>query len=167
MNFVETFIDKYNLVTGAVVTLLTYLLGKHWMLFAAYLIFNVVDWLTGWMKSRLLGKESSLVGLKGIIKKFGYWIMIALSFGISVIFIEIGDVIGVDLQVTSLLGWLVLASLIINEIRSIVENLVESGYHVPVILTKGLSVAHTIINDKTSGTTDSNENDDHDTPKNV
>ena len=46
--------------------------------------------------------------------------MIMVGFGASAIFIEIGVVIGVDLQITTLLGWFVLASLLINEIRSIV-----------------------------------------------
>ena len=40
----------------------------------------------------------------------------------------------------------VLASLLVNEIRSICENFVEAGYHVPVILIKGLEVADKIVN---------------------
>ncbi|WP_370457427.1 phage holin family protein [Catenibacterium sp. BIOML-A1] len=39
------------------------------------------------------------------------------------------------------LGWYVLISLIINEYRSILENLVEAGFDVPQILVKGLEVA--------------------------
>lgn len=49
--------------------------------------------------------------------------MIMVAFGASAVFIEIGKTIGVDLQVTTLLGWFVLASLLINEIRSILEIL--------------------------------------------
>ncbi len=54
--------------------------------------------------------------------------------------------IGVDLQVTTLLGWFVLASLLINEIRSILENFVEAGLNVPVVLIKGLEVADKLVN---------------------
>ena len=43
--------------------------------------------------------------------------MIMVAFGASAVFIEIGKTIGVDLQVTTLLGWFVLASLLINEIK--------------------------------------------------
>ena len=39
-----------------------------------------------------------------------------------------------------------LASLLVNEIRSIVENFVEAGFNVPVILIKGLEVADKAIN---------------------
>ena len=54
--------------------------------------------------------------------------------------------IGIDLGVTTLLGWFVLASLIVNEARSIVENFVEAGYDVPKILTTGLQVADEKLN---------------------
>ena len=72
--------------------------------------------------------------------------MIMVAFGSSAVFIEIGKVIGVDLGITTLLGWFVLASLLINEIRSIVESFVEAGYNVPKALTKGLEVADKVVN---------------------
>lgn len=55
--------------------------------------------------------------------------------------------LGVDFHVTTLLGWFVLASLCINEVRSIIENLVQCGYNVPSVLTKGLEVADKLINE--------------------
>ena len=54
----------------------------------------------------------------GVMKKLGYWIMILSAFGIGAVFIEIGEIIGIELGVTTMLGWFVLASLSINEIRS-------------------------------------------------
>lgn len=72
--------------------------------------------------------------------------MIAVAFGAAAAFIEIGTVIGVDLSITTLLGWFVLASLLVNEIRSIVENFAEAGFNVPNILIKGLEVADKAIN---------------------
>ena len=47
-----------------------------------------------------------------------------------------------------LLGWWVLASLIVNEARSILENLVELGYNVPEYLVKGLAVTQKLIEAK-------------------
>ena len=69
-----------------------------------------------------------------------------VAFGASAVFVDIGKVIGVDLGVTTLLGWFVLASLLINEIRSIVENFVEAGFNVPAVLVKGLEVADKVVN---------------------
>ena len=94
----------------------------------------------------MAGKENSRAGWKGVLKKLGYWIMIMVAFGASAVFVEIGKVIGVDLGVTTLLGWFVLASLLINEIRSIVDNFVEAGFNVPAVLVKGLEVADKVVN---------------------
>ena len=140
------YMDTYNAITGAIIAFLTFIFGEHWILFALFLFFNVVDFITGWMKSRLNKKENSVKGLQGVLKKLGYWIMIMISFSASVLFIEIGNTLGIDLGITTLLGWFVLASLAINELRSIVENLVEAGYNIPNVLTKGLEVADKMIN---------------------
>lgn len=146
MDYANVIIDSCNAIAGAIVAVLSYILGEHWILFVAFLLLNVADWLTGWMKSRINKKENSVAGWKGVLKKLGYWLMVAVAFGASAVFIEIGRTIGIDLGVTTLLGWFVLASLLINEIRSIIENFVEAGFNVPKILTKGLEVADKIVN---------------------
>lgn len=144
--YADKIIDTYNVVVGTIVAVLSYIFGEHWWLFLAFALLNIADWLTGWMKSRLLKKENSVAGWKGVLKKLGYWIMVMVAFGASAVFIEIGKVIGIDLGITTLLGWFVLASLLINEIRSICENFVEAGFNVPQILVKGLEVADKIVN---------------------
>lgn len=140
------YMDSYNAVAGAIVTFLSFIFGKHWYLFAAFLLLNIIDWITGWMKSRINNKSNSTAGWKGVLKKLGYWLMILVSFVASAVFIEIGSTLGIDLGITTLLGYFVLASLLVNEMRSIVENFVEAGYNVPKILTNGLEVADKIIN---------------------
>lgn len=140
-------IDTYNVLVGAAVTLLSALFGTYWYLFATYLLFNVFDWLTGWYKSRKLKRESSAVGLKGVIKKLGYWVIIAVAFLTSYIFVHMGnDILHIDLTFLELLGWFTLACLMVNEVRSIIENLVECGYNVPKILISGLAVTERLIN---------------------
>lgn len=140
------YMDTYNAVVGGIVACLTLIFGEHWILFAGFLLFNIVDFITGIMKSKLAGKENSTKGWQGVLKKLGYWIMILIAFIMATLFIDIGKAINVDLGVTTLLGWFVLASLTINEIRSILENLVQAGYNVPSILINGLEVAEKIIN---------------------
>ena len=156
MNNVNPIIDGYNAVVGAVVAVLSYILGEHWILFVAFLALNMADWITGWMKSRLSGKENSEKGWKGVLKKLGYWIMIMVAFGASAVFVEIGNTLGVDLGITTLLCWFVLASLLINEIRSIVENFVEAGFDVPAILIKGLEVADKMVNQESDANAEEN-----------
>ena len=143
---VTNVLDTYNMAVGAVVAVLSAIFGPHWYLFAAFLLLNVFDWLTGWYKSRKLKRESSSVGLAGIIKKLGYWIIIAVAFLMAYIFQMMGqDIFKIDLSFLLLLGWFTLACLLINEIRSILENLVECGYNVPNILIRGLAVTEKLL----------------------
>lgn len=142
----QTVTDSYNAFLGTIIAILTMVFGEHWFIFALFLLLNVADWLTGWMKSRINGVENSVAGWKGVLKKLGYWLMIIVAFAIAAGLIEIGKVINIDLEITTLLGWFVLASLIVNEARSILENFVEAGYDVPAVLTKGLQVADQKLN---------------------
>lgn len=143
-------IDTYNVVVGGTIAVLSSLFGTFWYLFALFLFFNVCDWLTGWYKSHKLKKESSKVGLAGLLKKIGYWVIVAVAFAIPLAFQALGTQIGLDLSFLQLLGWFTLASLMVNEIRSILENLVEAGYNVPNVLVKGLAVADKLINSKSN-----------------
>lgn len=140
------YMDTYNAIVGGIVAVLSFVFGEHWILFAIFLLFNIADWLTGWMKSRMAGKENSVKGWQGVLKKLGYWLMILVAFAASAVFIEIGNTLGIDLGITTLLGYFVLASLLVNELRSILENFVEAGYNVPTVLVKGLEVADKVVN---------------------
>ena len=140
------YMDTYNAIVGGIVAVLSFVFGEHWILFAIFLLFNIADWLTGWMKSRMAGKENSVKGWEGVLKKLGYWLMILVAFAASAVFIEIGNTLGMDLGVTTLLGYFVLASLLVNELRSILENFVEAGYNIPTVLVKGLEVADKVVN---------------------
>ena len=129
------FIEHIGNLYSIILTILTLFLGEHWILFMVLLLLNIIDTLTGWIKSRINNKENSMAGLKGIMKKLVQWILVLLAFVIPVCFKELGAAI------LAFLGWYVLASLIINEYRSILENLVEAGCDVPQVLVKGLEVA--------------------------
>ena len=118
-------IDTYNAMVGAAVAVLSYILGEHWFLFVLFLLLNAIDWGTGWMKSRINNVENSKAGLKGVLKKLGYWLMIMVAFGASAAFVEVGKIINLDLGVTTLLGWFVLASLLVNEARSMIITMLH------------------------------------------
>lgn len=143
----KAFTDTYNLIVGAFIAAMTAVFGVHWYVFAAYMALNAMDWLTGWYKSRKKREESSKAGLKGIIKKLGYWVIIAVSFLMSTVFVHLGrDILGINLDFLIMIGWFTLACLMINEIRSIFENLIESGYNIPAVLVSGLEIADEMIN---------------------
>lgn len=146
-------LNMYNVIMGGIVTVLSAIFGVFWWLFALYLLFNVLDWLTGWYKSRQKKQESSRIGLVGLLKKLGYWVVILVAFTVPTAFIQLGTILNIDLSFLELIGWFTLASLMVNEVRSILENLVETGYDVPKILIKGLAVTDKLVNQ-------TDENDD-------
>lgn len=149
----RVFTDTYNLAVGFLVSIMTAIFGIYWYIFAAYFLFNILDWLTGWYRSRKRKKESSREGLRGILKKLGYWIIIAVAFLMSDVFVHLGnDILGINLNFLLMIGWFTLACLMVNEVRSILENLVECGYPVPSVLINGLDVADHIINQEHEGT---------------
>ncbi|UTY39512.1 phage holin family protein [Allocoprobacillus halotolerans] len=134
-------LESIELIYSLILTILSTLLGEHWILFFLYLLLNIADSFTGWAKAHINKNESSWIALVGVIKKVCYWFLILVAFLIPMAMQELGDIIDIDFSVTVYLGWFVLASLIINECRSILENLVEAGCNVPEILIKGLKVA--------------------------
>jgi len=142
----EKLADTYNLIVGGIIAIMTMFFGVYWQIFASYMLLNALDWFTGWAKSRKLKQESSKEGLKGIVKKLGYWVIITVAFLIPVTLVPLGEIVNIDLSFLIFIGWLTLACLVINEVRSILENLIECGYKVPHLLIKGLKVADELVN---------------------
>lgn len=164
-NIFSVFADKANLIWGAVLAGCSYLFGAHWPLFAFFLLLNVVDYIYGVLKARATDTLNSGKGFWGIVKKVSYWIIIAIAFGLASVFIDVGTTIGVDLAFLQLLGWFVLAIYIINEITSILENMVALGVDVPPILLKGLAAAKTAVDaagNKVVPMADGNKENDND-----
>ena len=150
--------DKINVIYGAVATVGVAIFGKYWFLFAGFLILNVIDYATGYCKAKFYEKnESSAIGAKGIVKKVWYWLVIGLAFFISYCFVYMGELIGIDLSFMQLFGWFTLATYLVNEIRSILENLVQMNVRVPGFLIAGLAVTQKLIDSKTQFETEEEE----------
>lgn len=147
-SFFSIVTSRYNAAVGAAVTIMTAVFGQHWFLFLAYGLLNVIDAITGNIKAKRRGEISAEESAAGAGRKLWYWIMIMLAFLTSAIIIEIGKTLGFNWAFASSIGYFVLCSLIISEIRSIIENFVEAGYNVPVALTNGLKIADLLIKNK-------------------
>lgn len=155
-------VEKVNVLGGAIVAVLTAVLGKYWFMFVGLLLLNLADYVTGWIKAKYWKhNESSAVGAKGIAKKVFYWLIIMIAFFISYCFIQMGDMLGINLSFVQLFGWFTLATYLINEIRSIIENLVEMGCNVPKFLSTGLDITQKLLDAKTNmGESEVIENED-------
>lgn len=142
------FFDNINVVFSSIITGISVLFNGERILFIGYLIFNIIDFITGNIKARINKTESSAKGIKGIIKKVGYWILILVSFLSSYMLNIIGKLIGINMEFVIFFGWFTLGCLIINEIRSILENIKEIGIEVPNFLVKGLEIVEKIASTK-------------------
>lgn len=147
LDFFSAFADKSNLFWGAISASLAVIFGDHWYIFAFFAALNVIDYIYGLLKAKKTGTINSSKGAFGIFKKMSYWVIIGIAFAISFIFEDFGAKIGVDLSFLRLLGWFTLSVYIINELTSIVENLIVLGVSVPDVFLRALSVARTTVDD--------------------
>lgn len=141
---------KVNMIYGGIATVGAAIFGEYWFLFAGFLLMNIVDYMTGYCKAKFYNKnESSAIGAKGIFKKVWYWVVIGIAFFVTFSFTYMGEIIGINLSFVQWFGWFTLASYLVNEVRSILENLVEMNVKVPAFLIKGMAVTEKLLEAKT------------------
>ena len=144
-HILSIFTDKANLLGAVVVAVMTGVFGAHWQVFALFAALNVIDFFYGWLKGKQTGTINSAKGAVGIMKKVSYWVVIAMAFGVAQVLIDFGTEIDAQLGFLHLIGWFTLGVYILNELTSIVENLVVLGYEVPEIFVrswKRLPISH-------------------------
>lgn len=110
-----------------VLTTVIYLLGGVDIALKSLLIVICIDYITGVLSAIYNKKLNSKVGFKGIIKKFSYFCIIALSVIIDKI-----------LGQTGVVRSLVLYFFVANDGISILENVGELGIPLPQKLTEVL-----------------------------
>ena len=112
-----------NFITGTLFTGITYFLGGWDMALEILLWMIVLDYLTGVFKAIFNKKLNSEVGIKGVIKKVGYLVIVAVSVMLDRI---IGD--------TGAIRNIVIFFFVANEGISLVENWVAMGLPMPQVI---------------------------------
>ncbi len=116
-----------NNVFSVILTTFIYLLGGIDIALQSLLIVIVIDYLTG-IASAIYNKElSSKMGFKGIIKKFSYLLVVALSVVIDKLLGQSG-----------LIRSLVIYFFVANDGLSIIENMAEMNIKLPQKLIDAL-----------------------------
>lgn len=147
MNYIEPFTNKVNAFFSVVAAILSYVFGTYWIFFVGFFVLNIFDWISGVAAARITKTENSHKGWVGVWKKVAYWMIIALAFGLGFMFIQIGNSLGVNLGFMTIFGLFTLICLILNEIRSIIENLYKiPDFHIPYVFVKGLEIANNTVN---------------------
>ena len=140
------FTDGANLFWGGIVAIYTHFIGGRLPVFLLFLALNAIDFYYGRQKAIKTETLSSKIGAEGVRKKVAYWVIITIAFAIGhILATSLGPELGVDLSFLHLIGWFTLAVYILNELTSIVENLLVLGVDVPAIFVRGLAVVRTIV----------------------
>lgn len=112
--------EALNVITSAILTTFVFLLGGIDIALVTLLIIMTLDYITGVISAFYNKELSSKVGFKGILKKFFYLIIIALS-------VRIDNLLGND----SLIRTFVIYYFVANDGLSIIENAGEIGIKLP------------------------------------
>ena len=106
--------------------------------FGTLLLAMLADYLTGIVSAAYLGRLSSQVGLRGILKKAGYWLLVAASLIADWALLQGGALLGVEVFPQGAVALATTLWLILNEVLSILENLGEMGVALPGFLTRAI-----------------------------
>lgn len=109
-----------NEVFSVILTTIIYLLGGIDIALKSLLIVMIIDYLTGVASAIYNKKLSSAIGFKGIIKKFCYLLIVALS-------VVIDNLTGQS----GVIRTLVIYFLVSNDGISIIENMAELNIKLP------------------------------------
>lgn len=114
-------------IGSVILTTTVYLLGGFDIALQSLIIVIVIDYLTGIASAVYNKKLNSKTGLKGIIKKFCYLLVVALS-------VVIDNLTGQS----GLIRTLVIYFFVANDGLSIIENMAEMGVKLPQKLIDAL-----------------------------
>lgn len=99
------------------------------------IIVMIIDYISGMAKAWIKAELSSKVGLKGIIKKICYLLVVCVAAVVDWLIASGLQKVGINITVNYLIGVIVTIWLIINELISILENLSVVGVPLPPFLS--------------------------------
>lgn len=124
-------------------------------------IVMLIDYVTGMAGASCSGKLSSRVGIMGILKKAGYFALVAVGMVADYLISSALVEIGIDLKITYCFGMIITIWLIINELISILENLGELNVPLPSFLVNIIKTLKSKVEEQAEGKQIKVEKDKH------
>lgn len=106
---------------------------------AVILVAMVLDYITGMSAAWVAGELSSRIGIRGIVKKLGYLVIIAVGMIADWAIQTGGQYIGFQVKMQGFFALLIIIWLLVNELLSILENLGKLGVPYPEWFVKLLT----------------------------
>lgn len=96
---------------------------------------NLIDYITGLMASKYREEQiSSYKGMRGIIKKVCMWLLIIVGAMVDALIRYAISTMGLSIQIPFIVATLVAVWIVVNEIISILENIIDIGVELPPFL---------------------------------
>lgn len=96
---------------------------------------NIIDYATGLVAAKYRNDSiSSYKGIRGIIKKVCMWFLVIIGAFMDVLIQYAVDTAGIPLVVPFVVATVVAVWLVVNEIISILENMIDIGVTLPPFL---------------------------------
>lgn len=112
---------------------------------------NVIDYITGLIATKFRNEAiSSYKGIRGIIKKVCMWILVLIGAWIDILINYAIEYAGIVLKIPFIVATVVAVWIVVNEIISILENMIDIGVKIPPFM---MPLAE-IIKKKVEETTD-------------
>lgn len=116
----------------------------------------IIDYGTGMAEAYINKTLNSRIGVKGILKKVGYLVLVCVGGVVDYLICAGLASVGIDYS-SYCFGLIVAVWLIINELISILENLSELGTPIPPFLVKIVHRLKDSVDSKTDYDTDKKE----------
>lgn len=96
---------------------------------------NIIDYITGLMASKYREEQiSSYKGIRGITKKVCMWLLVLVGSFIDIIINYTAEYMGIGFKVPFLVATFVAVWIVVNEMLSILENIIDIGVALPPFL---------------------------------
>lgn len=127
--------EKVKVTVIAVISALMSWLGILAVPVFLLVLCNVIDYATGLLAAKYRTQEiSSYRGMRGIIKKVCMWLLIGIGAIIDTMLNYAVEYIGIGITLPFIVATVVAVWLLVNEIISILENMLDIGVDMPPFL---------------------------------
>lgn len=111
---------------------------------------NLIDYATGLLaaKYRQDGGISSYKSIRGIFKKIGMWLLIVVGSFMDILIQYAAECMGLGITIPFVVATFVAVWLVVNEMISILENLIDIGVNMPPFLMPVVKYIKKQVEDK-------------------
>lgn len=96
---------------------------------------NLIDYITGIVASKYRTEQiSSYKGMRGIVKKVCMWLLVVVGAVVDELIRYAVQTMGMNLQLPFIVATLVAVWIVVNEVISILENMIDIGMTLPPFL---------------------------------